>query len=155
MWHKPCRTFHPWCPCINTRCLSASVCLIIKWDDDVIKWNNFPRNGPFVRGIQRPSADSPHKGQWRRALMCSLICTWANAWACIICAGDLRRHRAHNDVLVMVCGDMIGNRAQGGGSGGDHRTYIPHSIKHSQCVDEFDPDTQICYFVFTNQCCPA
>ena len=21
MWHKPCRTFHPWCPCINTRCL--------------------------------------------------------------------------------------------------------------------------------------
>ena len=22
MWHKPCRTFHPWCPCIKTRCLS-------------------------------------------------------------------------------------------------------------------------------------
>ena len=21
MWHKPCRTFHPWCPCIKTRCL--------------------------------------------------------------------------------------------------------------------------------------
>ena len=25
MWHKPCRTFHPWCPCIKTRCLSESV----------------------------------------------------------------------------------------------------------------------------------
>ena len=22
MWHKPCQTFHPWCPCIKTRCLS-------------------------------------------------------------------------------------------------------------------------------------
>ena len=21
MWHKPCRTFHPWCVCIKTRCL--------------------------------------------------------------------------------------------------------------------------------------
>ena len=24
MWHKPCRTFHPWCPCIKTRCLLSS-----------------------------------------------------------------------------------------------------------------------------------
>ena len=23
MWHKPCRTFHPWCLCIKTRCLSS------------------------------------------------------------------------------------------------------------------------------------
>ena len=23
MWHKPCRTFHPWCLCIKTRCLSC------------------------------------------------------------------------------------------------------------------------------------
>ena len=26
MWHKPCRTFHPWCPCIKTRCLSSYCC---------------------------------------------------------------------------------------------------------------------------------
>ena len=25
MWHKPCRTFHPWCLCIKTRCLSPIV----------------------------------------------------------------------------------------------------------------------------------
>ena len=25
MWHKPCRTFHPWCLCIKTRCLWNSV----------------------------------------------------------------------------------------------------------------------------------
>ena len=24
MWHKPCRTFHPWCLCIKTRCLSCT-----------------------------------------------------------------------------------------------------------------------------------
>ena len=26
MWLKPCRTFHPWCPCIKTRCLSPMIC---------------------------------------------------------------------------------------------------------------------------------
>ena len=25
MWHKPCRTFHPWCLCIKTRCLAVAV----------------------------------------------------------------------------------------------------------------------------------
>ena len=25
MWHKPCWTFHPWCPCIKTRCLSVNL----------------------------------------------------------------------------------------------------------------------------------
>ena len=25
MWHKPCRTFHPWCPCIKTRCLLYNI----------------------------------------------------------------------------------------------------------------------------------
>ena len=28
MWHKPCRTFHPWCLCIKTRCLFNSVMLL-------------------------------------------------------------------------------------------------------------------------------
>ena len=26
MWHKPCRTFHPWCLCIKTRCLFVFRC---------------------------------------------------------------------------------------------------------------------------------
>ena len=30
--------------------------------------NIFRVTGPFVRGIHRPPVDSPHKGQWRRAL---------------------------------------------------------------------------------------
>ena len=41
------------------------------------------------------------KGQWRRALMFSLICSWINGWVNNRKAGDLRRHRAHYDVIVM------------------------------------------------------
>ena len=44
--------------------------------DDVIKWRHFPRYWPFVRGIHRSPVNSPHKGQWHRALMFSLICVW-------------------------------------------------------------------------------
>ena len=39
--------------------------------DDVIKWKHFPRYCPFVRGIHRSPMNSPHKGQWRGALMFS------------------------------------------------------------------------------------
>ena len=35
---------------------------------------------PFVRGIHRSPVNSPHKGQWRGALMFSLICAWINRW---------------------------------------------------------------------------
>ena len=44
--------------------------------DDVIKWKHFPRYWPFLRGIHRSPVNSPHKGQWCRALMFSLICAW-------------------------------------------------------------------------------
>ena len=35
--------------------------------DDVIKWKQFPRYWPFVRGIHRSPVNSLHKGQWRGA----------------------------------------------------------------------------------------
>ena len=66
--------------------------------DDVIKWNHFPRYWPFVREIDRSPVDSPHKGQWRRTLMFSLICIWTNNRY----AGYLRRHHDHYDVTVMA-----------------------------------------------------
>ena len=44
------------------------------YHDDVIKWKQFPRYWPFVRGIHRSGRD----------------------------ADDLRRHRAHYDVTVMM-----------------------------------------------------
>ena len=46
--------------------------------------------------------NSPHKGQWRGALMFSLICAWINGWVNNREAGDLRCHRAHYDVSVMA-----------------------------------------------------
>ena len=67
--------------------------------DAVIKWKQFLRFWPFVWGIHRSPVNSPHKGQWRRAWMFSLICAWINGWVNNIEAGDLRRHRAHCDVI--------------------------------------------------------
>ena len=69
--------------------------------DHVIKWKHFPRYWPFVQEIHRSLVDSPHKGQWRRALMFSLICAWMNGWVNNREAGDLRRHHTHYDVTVM------------------------------------------------------
>ena len=69
--------------------------------DDVIKWKHFPRYWPFVRGIHRSPVNSPHRGEWREALMFSLICVWINGWEHNREAGDLRRYRAHYDVIVM------------------------------------------------------
>ena len=40
---------------------------------------------------------SPHKGQWRGALMFSLICAWTKGWENNPDAGDSRRHRTHYD----------------------------------------------------------
>ena len=70
--------------------------------DDVIKWKHFPRNWPFVRKIHRSPVNFPHKGQWRGALMFSLIYVWINDWANNREAGDLRRQHGHYDVIVML-----------------------------------------------------
>ena len=72
-----------------------------KGHDDAIKWKHLPRHWPFVRGIHRSPVNSPHKGQWRGALMFSQICAWISGWVNNREAGDLRRHRAHYDVIVM------------------------------------------------------
>ena len=46
--------------------------------------------------------NSPHKGQWRGALMFSLICAWTEGWVNNRDTGDLRHHRAYYDVTVMI-----------------------------------------------------
>ena len=48
--------------------------------DDVIKWKHFPRYWPFVQGIHRWPVNSHYTGQWRRALMFSLIRAWIDVW---------------------------------------------------------------------------
>ena len=51
--------------------------------------------------IFRSPVNSPHTGQWRGALMFSVICARINGWVNNGEAGDLRRHRVHYDVTVM------------------------------------------------------
>ena len=62
----------------------------------------FLRYWPFVQGIHRPPVNSPHKGQWRGALMFTLIRARINGWVNNREAGDLRRNRVHYDVNVMA-----------------------------------------------------
>ena len=58
------------------------------------------------------TGEFPAKGQWRGALIFSLICDWINGWVNNREAGDLRCHRTHYDVLVMkdlwtTCWDLL------------------------------------------------
>ena len=59
--------------------------------------------------------NSPHKGQWRGALMFSLICARIKDWVNNGEAGDLRRHRVHYDVIVMTSWGYQGGRASTAG----------------------------------------
>ena len=95
----------------NVKCISMS------WHhsetnfhDDIIKWKHFPRYWPFVRGIHRSPVNSPNKGQWRRALMPSLICPRINGRVYNDEADDLRRHRARCDVIVMFLSALTYHR---------------------------------------------
>ena len=64
-------------------------------------------NGNSFRVTALCAGNSPvpgefsHKGQWRGALMFSLIWAWINGWVNNPEAGDLRRHPTHCDVIVM------------------------------------------------------
>ena len=52
-------------------------------------------NPPVIGGF-------PHKGQWRGASMFSLICTRTYSWAYNRVVGDLRRHRAHYGITLLM-----------------------------------------------------
>ena len=74
--------------------------ILVTHDD--VKRKKFPGYRPFVRGIHRSPVNSMHKGQWRGTLMFSSICARINGWVNNREAGDLRRHRVHYDVIVMI-----------------------------------------------------
>ena len=90
-----------WDPKCDLTLVNSVVPTVTIRHDDVIKWKHFPRNWPFVRGIHRSPVNSLDKGQWRGALMFSLICVWINDWVNNREAGNLRRCRAHYGVIVM------------------------------------------------------
>ena len=62
---------------------------------------------PFVQGIHWSSGNSPHIGQWCRALMFSLICAWTNGWANNRVADDLSLYCAHYEVTVMIIDTIV------------------------------------------------
>ena len=89
--------------------------------EDVIKWKHFPRYWPFVRGIHRVTGEFPTQRPVTRSFDVSLICTWTqktvpeviNVWVNNRETGDLKRHRAHYDVIVMQPSDTTGTTIQG------------------------------------------
>ena len=104
-WHKRHASFisehiKRWILSKDAWCVTYVIEMVLY--DDVIKWKHVPRYWPFVWGIHRSPVNSPHKGQWRRALMFSLICARINGWVNNREAGNLRRHRAHYDATVII-----------------------------------------------------
>ena len=72
------------------------------YHDDVIKWKHFPRYWPFVRGIDRSPVNSPHKSQWRGALMFALICAVKKRLSKHSWGWWFETHRAHYDVIIII-----------------------------------------------------
>ena len=101
-------------------------CKMIPGHDDVIKWKHFPRYWPFVRRIHPSPVNSPHKGQWRGALMFSLICTRISGWINNREAGDY-------DVTVM-CHHKISWNFEAQRFVGRVSIY---SLKLSKCMSSF------------------
>ena len=70
--------------------------------DHLIKWKHFPRHWPIVRGIHPSLVSSPTKAS-NAKLWCFL---WSvaekNGWVINQDSGDLRRHRTHYDVTIIL-----------------------------------------------------
>ena len=68
--------------------------------DDVIKWKHFPRYWPFVRGSP-VNGEFPAQRTVTRNFDVFFDLRLNKRWVNNREAGDLRRHRAHYDVIVM------------------------------------------------------
>ena len=91
---RTCKTGWTWTLWFVTLCLS----MMTSSDG-----SNVRVTGHLWGGIHQTPVNSPHKGQWRGALMFSLSCIWINGWVNNRKAGDLRRYRTHYDVTVILC----------------------------------------------------
>ena len=123
--------------CPGGHCLGYHPDILLLYHDDVIKWKHFPRYWPFVRGIHRSPVNSPHKGQWRGALMFSLICVRINGWVNNRYAGDLRRHQVHYDVIVTITYQTIVSQTSASVTDtfAESRTWIKdHTPQKTVCI---------------------
>ena len=125
-----------WNICAYVQCLRHWYWVILM-HDDVIKWKHFPRYWSLVREIHRSPVNSLHKGQWRGALMFSLICVRIDGWVNNGEAGDLRHHRSHYDAIVIDC-KLVDKEVQIGAICHFHYSSFPYnavSQKHGTfCV---------------------
>ena len=82
--------------CVNIILVWYSICSSHSW------WRHqteaFSVLLALCAGNSRSPVNSPHKGQWRWALLFSLICVWINGW---VNNREARGHRANDDVIVM------------------------------------------------------
>ena len=78
--------------------ISCELALIPSWRHQM---ETFSTLLPPSEGNHRSPVVSPYKGQWRGALMFSLICARTNGWAKNRDAGDLKRYCAHYNVIVI------------------------------------------------------
>ena len=78
-----------------------------------------------VQGIHRSSVASPHKGQWCRALIFSLICARSNGWVNNWDAGDLRCNPAHYDVTVIFSLVLV-DRLMMPGTDNEHHNLVQY-----------------------------
>ena len=89
----------------NTKSLPEPMLNYHQWCSVELTWRHqmetFSALLAICAGIHLSPVNSPHKGQWRGALMFSLIFAWMNGWVNTREAGDLRCYHAHYDVLVM------------------------------------------------------
>ena len=99
-----------WAHTQNDLCPMAHLWWVVMWVQVLIcvqEWNSVVSGWrhqmeTFSALLAMCAGNSPHKGQWCGALMFSLICVWINGWVNNREAGDLRRYRAHYDVIVMM-----------------------------------------------------
>ena len=77
--------------------ISASV-MLMPSNDDFIRGNAFRIPGHLWG---ESTGGFSHRGQWRGALMFSLIRAWTNGWANNRDTGDLRRYPVHYEVTAV------------------------------------------------------
>ena len=93
-WYQLCRNWRQPLSTMTEKCY-----------DDVSKNGNISALLALCVGnspVNPPPPPHTHKGQWRGALMLSLICTWIHGWVNNREAGVLSRHCAHYDVIIKL-----------------------------------------------------
>ena len=102
-WRHPTQRTQGWRGGILRGGYPGAAPIIAQWNMMTSSNGNIFRiTGHLCGEFTGPRVNSPHKGQWRGDLMYSLICVRISGGINNSEAGDLRRHRAHYDVSVMI-----------------------------------------------------